>query len=282
MGNETNVHIFPAAINKSQVPQCFAPSEVVLALIDQYGEDAIDMIQPINGVYRVDFTKKESFRHLTSKGLAMPGINITAINWREGMDNPKVRIEIGQLPKAVNDSMVLDALTKMNLTPDSKIEPHYWKNKETGKASKVKSGKRIVYVLKPEGPIPDNITIKNNVAELWYWGKKSSKPNVTEAAINTDLSIPVQVDADADVISPTQLAPPFQFMKPQQNGRGRSRQRRSISKRTGDHSVESQSPRSKSHRINSNIASSPGSLFSQTDSQTPNPGEAQGQNNKET
>ena len=54
---------------------------------EQYSEEVIDMIQPINGLYRIDFNKKEPQKHILARGLSVLDCTIPTTLWREGMDN---------------------------------------------------------------------------------------------------------------------------------------------------------------------------------------------------
>jgi len=187
----SNTKLFSVAIYKKQIPKKFKPIDVVSALHDQFKEELIDMVQPINGMYRVDLLSKEPYDVLVKKGLSLQGLTIPAMKWIEGMDCPQQRIEIGQMPRNIYDhnEFYIEALMELNLQPCS-IEPHFWKNK-TGFASRTKSGKKVVYVKKPDFPIPDFIKIKGVEAKIWYWGKPSDTKEDEASEPSNDNNIQV-------------------------------------------------------------------------------------------
>ena len=145
---------YSVAIFKKQLPECCTPIDVVKACQDQYSENLIDMIQPINGLYRIDFKKREPHKHILSKGLAILNLTIPTTLWREGMDSPQTRLVIGPIPKAVSDEALSEALKKLGLPPTSSIQPDFWFDKTTGKKSNIKTGKRIVFIQKKKNSHP--------------------------------------------------------------------------------------------------------------------------------
>ena len=281
----SNTKLFSAAIYKKQIPKKYTPIDVVSALHDQFKEETIDMVQPINGMYRVDFLAKEPYDVIVKKGLSLQGLTIPAMKWIEGMDCPQQRIEIGQMPRDIYDhnELYIEALLALNLQPCS-IDHHYWK-KKTGLASRTKSGKKVVFVKKPDFPIPDFITIKGVEAKIWYWGKPSDTKEAEGAepsnvnnkqdanqipSSNPQINVPADsgevhnnktppeqqgasnntdVENDEDIIGPT---PSEDVFKPPTDRKSRSRTRSSNkrSRSPKDKTLESPRPSKFSSSIN--------------------------------
>ena len=146
---EMNTPVFSVAIFKKQLPECCTPFDLVMALQDQYLEELIDMVQPINGLYRIDFLKKEPQLHILAKGLSLFKLTIPVTLWREGMDSPQVRLVLGPVPKDIPDIALTEALEKLGLFPLSGVDYEYWKDKNSGKSTKIKKlEKRNVFIKK--------------------------------------------------------------------------------------------------------------------------------------
>ena len=171
--------IFSAAIFKNQIPSCCFTIDVVEATRKQFKDDVIDCIQPINGLYRFDFLKKESKLQFLAKGLKIVGKTIPAMDWAEGLDSPKVRVVIGGLPRETPDSLILDALTALGVEIKSNLEHDYYRDKVNGGFLKIKSGRRAIMINKPSSPLPQIIKIGDREASIRHWGQKekSSTPN---------------------------------------------------------------------------------------------------------
>ena len=170
---------FSVAIFKKQLPECCTPIDIVMACQKQYNESLIDMIQPINGLYRIDFKKREPQINILSKGLSVLGLTIPTTMWRPGMDSPQLRLVLGPLPKDLTDDSLSEALKDLGLPPSSPIQPDYWMDKATGRKTSIKTGKRIVFVQKPKTPVPDMMTVEDIEVPLWYWGKQRKHSSKT-------------------------------------------------------------------------------------------------------
>ena len=167
---------FSVAIFKKQLPECCTPMDVVLACQAQYGGHLIDMIQPINGLYRIDFKKREPQTHILAKGLSILSLTIPTTLWREGMDSPQIRLLLGPIPKAISDEALSHALKEIGLSPSSPTQPDFWFDKNSGKKTNIKTGKRVVFVPKTKTPIPDMVMVEENEVPIWYWGKNNKQP----------------------------------------------------------------------------------------------------------
>ena len=243
---EINTPVFSVAIFKKQLPECCTPFDLVMALQDQYLEELIDMVQPINGLYRIDFLKKEPQLHILAKGLSLLKLTIPVTLWREGMDSPQVRLVLGPVPKDIPDIALTEALEKLGLFPSSGVDHEYWKDKNSGKSTTIKTGKRIVFIKKDKSDVPDKLFIGEMEVPIWFWGKGKGKGNIfgsvtsrsappsliEKNGANTKTSASSPPQDDDDVIDPTPpLAPVFHKPNPlpidQVKPRGRSRTRSS-------------------------------------------------------
>ena len=229
-------NVFPVAIFKKNLPEKCTPIDIVMATKAQFGEDKVDMIQSINGLYKIDFKRSEEQIQILGRGLSLKKLTIQASVWREGMDCPQVRLVVGPIPRDISDLDLIDALEKSDMWPVSSIGHDYWRNSETGLLTKIKTGKKIVFIKKDSTPIPDKIFINDKELPIWYWGKKNinagrpsketmrdpqpaqTKPVKIDVGTGTNCSPSSSLQADEadDIISPT---PPVAdvFKKPQQN-----------------------------------------------------------------
>ena len=289
---------FSVAIFKKQLPECCTPIDLVMAMQAQFGENDIDMIQSINGLYRIDFNRKEPHTKIFARGLSLLSLTIPVSLWRDGMDCPQVRLVVGPLPKEISNMEILEALEKCDLLPVTVGEYDYWKDKVTGKQTKIKTGKRIFFIKKTNTPIPDKVIIKDREAPIWFWGKslslaeskrsgnifrkepeivpKEKKDNKDKNEVNP--KYPSSQQADDDIIGPTPpLADIFKIpghKQADEQPRGRERARRSSSKRRSLSRDYSQSP-SKARKYQDSNTPSSSPLANKLNPK--NPGEATGE-----
>ena len=245
-GNITNY--YSAAIYKSQLPPDCRHIDVVLAIIEQYNEDVVDCVQPLNGLYKIDLTYKNAHLDILTKGLNIFGRTIPVIQWLDGMDCPQVRLVIRGLDKDHPTEPIIQALSKLGLQPTSGMYDEKWKNPKTGKDLGVRSGNKVVFVKKSDIPIPSNLKVDDKEATIWYWGQRNApksgsifgnngqtkknpttesgnvvnnqNPELTQSLFSQDKD-----KEDDDFIEPTpsDVVPKKSDKANQQNRRGRSR-----------------------------------------------------------
>ena len=167
---------FSAAVYKSQLPPDCRHIDVVLAIIEQYGEDVVDCVQPLNGLYKIDLTDKSAHINLLTRGMNVFGRTIPVIQWLDGMDCPQIRLVIRGLHKDHPSEPIMQALSKLGLQPTSGMYDEKWKNPKTGKDLGVRSGNKVVFVKKSDIPIPSTLIVDDKEATIWYWGQKNA-PN---------------------------------------------------------------------------------------------------------
>ena len=114
MGETKGKKEFSVAIYKNQLPADCKHINVVMALIDQYNEEAIDCVQPLTGLYKIDVLNKEIQKNLLTKHLKLLGRTIPVTQWLDGMDCPKTRLSIRGLHKDHPNEPILEAIKNLD------------------------------------------------------------------------------------------------------------------------------------------------------------------------
>ena len=171
---------FSIIFYKSQLPFGKYTYDVVVALRKRFKDEDIDCVQALHGVIRVDLNSKEAFRNLLTKGLVIGRNLIFGIKYQDGMDDPSMQIRIEGLPKNQDENEIYEGLIEIGVVPMSKIEHHYYKDKEEGTKIPIKSGKKLITIKKPSSPLPKEFQVGNRVGKIWYWGQEDEEKDKDE------------------------------------------------------------------------------------------------------
>lgn len=173
------------------------------------GPDGIDGVQWLNGLVRVYLKSKKARDLLLMKGVTLNKIHIPVIgtnpNIVEG-DEETVKLIIGQIPLSLANSEIEKALAQLS---DVKIKSkmffeHY--RDDDGKLTSYKSGRRFVYIVKPNNPLPKSIQIMKWKASLYHYGQKNARSNKDsnpESPVSTQpINEPLPGIANSRAVSP--------------------------------------------------------------------------------
>lgn len=144
------------------------------------GPDGIDGVQWLNGLVRVYPKTKKARDLLLMKGVTHNKIHVPVIGTNPNIvdgDVETVKLIIGQIPLSLANSEIEKALAQMNeVIIKSKLFYEHYRD-DDGKLTSYKSGRRFVYIVKPNNPLPQSIQIMKWKASLYHFGQRNSRTN---------------------------------------------------------------------------------------------------------
>ena len=169
--------IFSSVMFKNQLPPNCKITEIVYAAKKQFLEKDIDCIQPINGLIRFDFLKRETRLAFLQKGLKIGSRTIIPMEWVDSMDTPQVKLTIDGLTRSTSDEALIAALVDIGAEPTSLVQPAFYWDHERNCPSNIKSGRRYVHIKKPSSPLPFTFPVGDKEAHLKYFGQTPPNKN---------------------------------------------------------------------------------------------------------
>ena len=138
------------------------------------GKDSVEGAQVIKGLWRIFVKTDEARTQLLMAGISMRGHAVTLSDTNpyrqvdtEGRDVVTTRLLISDLPMYMPDYEVEQMLDKLGVDQRSKVMYDRARDQQS-RLSRFKTGKRFVYIVVPEHPLPKSVEFGVFTPKLYY------------------------------------------------------------------------------------------------------------------
>lgn len=186
------------------VPACFFSTDAVSAKVTGLqicracetvtGDHGVEGCQPLRGVWRIYASSRKARDLLLTKGITIDRQHVAILGINPKIaesDNEIVKLTIGAIPLSVANEEIIKALkTIPGMTILSNLEYETYRN-EKGGATSFKTGRRFVFIDKPNHFLGKHLKVMKWRATLYHFGQRELQAAAELQAKETEQESPL-------------------------------------------------------------------------------------------